>query len=280
MLADPVETTHPRDPERDVPIVPSGAVRSVLLAAALASFLVACARTSTTPTASASPTPTLRAVSAPTPSPTLRTTPMPATAPLRYVAIGASDTVGVGATDPATKSWPALLHRRMPAGTAYVNLGVGGSTVAQAIVQQLPEARQQREADVITVWLAVNDMNRGIDPLGYRNDLGRLLDGLLSATARARIFVGTVPDLTLVPAYAQVEGAALAARIAAYNEAVRDVARARPERVVVVDLFSGSDVITREAVVAPDGFHPSDRGYELIAERFADTLRAAGVAVR
>ena len=53
----------------------------------------------------------------PTPSPT---------AAVRYVAIGASDTVGVGATDPTTGSWPARVAALLPPGSAYVNLGVSG----------------------------------------------------------------------------------------------------------------------------------------------------------
>src|SRR2546430_6304943 len=61
-----------------------------------------------------------------TPSPTTPTTVAPTTtapatatasAGLRYVAIGASDSVGVGASDPARGSWPALVASRLPAGS-------------------------------------------------------------------------------------------------------------------------------------------------------------------
>jgi acyl-CoA thioesterase-1 len=190
------------------------------------------------------------------------------------MALGASDSVGVGSSDPSTKSWPALLRNRMPRGTAYMNLAVSGSTVARALVEQLPDAAVH-QADAITVWLAVNDLNQGIDPLAYRGDLARLIEGLRAN--RARVFVGTVPDLTKVPVYAQVDPALLTSRVAAYNDAIRAVATARREQVVVVDLFTGSDVIARESVVSPDGFHPSDRGYELIAERFASAMRTAGL---
>jgi len=59
-------------------------------------------------------------------------TPSPGTAAFRYVAIGASDTVGVGASDPHTGSWPARIAARLPAGTEYLNLGVSGSVASQA----------------------------------------------------------------------------------------------------------------------------------------------------
>lgn len=233
-------------------------------------LVIACARSQS----EVSPSPTAARTAAPAPSAALRQTPFPVNASFRYLALGASDSVGVGASDPATKSWPALLRSRMPRGTALMNLAVSGSTVAQAIAEQLPDAAVH-QADAITVWLAVNDLNQGIDPLAYRGDLSRLVEGLRAN--RARVFIGTVPDLTKVPVYAQVDPALLNSRVAAYNEAIRAVAGARREQVVVVDLFTGSDVIAREAVVSADGFHPSDRGYELIAERFAAAMRAAGL---
>ena len=195
---------------------------------------------------------------------------------LRYIAIGASDSVGIGASDPATKSWPALLSARLPRGSSYLNLAVSGSTVAQATREQLPRAAGVH-AEVITVWLAVNDLNAGLAPAGYRAQLARLLDGL--RPNGARVFVGTVPDLTKVPAYADLDAKLLSALVNEYNEAIGAVVRESVERAVAVDLTSGSEVIVRESVVAPDGFHPNDRGYELIAQRFIEVMRANGVPV-
>src|SRR6266568_4435263 len=87
------------------------------------------------PTPRITPTPTLF-VATTVPSPTPAAT-KPA---IRYVAIGASDTVGVGASDPRAGSWPARVAARLPAGTDYVNLGVSGSLAAQAAREQLPSA--------------------------------------------------------------------------------------------------------------------------------------------
>ena len=73
----------------------------VALALLLAACSTAPAATRATPPARTA-TPTLFiTTTAPTPSPTA-----PA---FRYVAIGASDTVGVGASDPRTGSWPARI---------------------------------------------------------------------------------------------------------------------------------------------------------------------------
>jgi lysophospholipase L1-like esterase len=195
--------------------------------------------------------------------------------PLHYVAIGASDSVGIGASDPKTKSWPALVAARLPAGTVYSNFGVSGSTVAQAISEQLPKATAA-DPDVITVWLAFNDLAHAIPPATYRADLARLLQALLKT--RATIFVGDLPDLRGVPATAGIDRTLLAAAVDAYNAQIAAAVKDAGSRVTLVDLSSGSaDVIARELVVSADGLHPNDLGYQRIAERFADTMRKAGV---
>ena len=221
----------------------------------------------------------------PSPTPTLFiTTTAPTTAPpsrpaaFRYVAIGASDTVGVGASDPANGSWPARVAARLPAGSSFVNLGVSGSTAAQAVREQLPAALSDRP-QLVTIWLAVNDLNDGVRPADYSNALRSLVDPLIRDT-EARIFVGTVPDLRSVPAYAGQDLAALLARITTYNAAIAAIAAASPDRVVVVDLFAGSAALTSRGTVSKDGFHPSDDGYRIIADRFSAAVAKAGIPVR
>jgi len=147
------------------------------------------------------------------PSPTRGPTASPISAPtataagssgIKYVAIGASDTVGVGANDPAKGSWPALVAARLPAGSPpYTNLGVAGSLTLQAVSQQLPGAIAQRP-NVISVWLAVNDLNATIEPASFAESLRQIVDGLVQKTG-ATIFVGNVPDLRAVPVYSGVD---------------------------------------------------------------------------
>jgi acyl-CoA thioesterase-1 len=210
-------------------------------------------------------------------SPTVTPTPSP-TAAIRYVAIGASDTVGVGASDPATGSWPARIAILLPPGSAFVNVGVSGSIALQARSAQLPGAIAQRPT-VVSIWLAVNDMNATIEPASFANDLGAIVDALVSGTD-AKIFVGNVPDVRPVPAYKDADKAALFRLITAYNAAIAAIAAKHPGRVVGVDLFTGSADLVSTLTVSGDGFHPSDAGYQLIADRFAAAMRASGIPLR
>lgn len=236
----------------------------------LFALLAACSpgeRASATPTRSA--TVTVPRTSTPTPT---------ATPAVRYVAIGASDTVGIGATDPTSGSWPARVAALLPPGSAYVNVGVSGSVAVQAKDAQLPGAVAQRPT-VVSIWLAVNDMNATIEPGSYREALAAIVSELVARTG-AKVFVGNVPDLRDVPAYKDANRGQLFALIAAYNQAIAAVTSAHPGRVFLVDLFTGSGPLVSTITVSGDGFHPSDEGYRLIAERFANTMRANGVPLR
>src|SRR5581483_2843788 len=219
-VACPVETTHPRGLLQAPSILTMRIVQLFLLAGAFAACTSAphpapAAARASTPAATVAATVTPAAATAPaTPSPS-------ATAAVRYVAIGASDTVGVGASDPATGSWPARVAAFLPPGGAFVNLGVSGSVAAQAKDQQLPGAIAQRPS-VVSVWLAVNDMNATIDPASYRSAIGAIVDALVART-EAKIFVGNVPDVRGVPAYKDTDKNALGGQIGAYNDAIASI---------------------------------------------------------
>jgi lysophospholipase L1-like esterase len=238
-------------------------------------ILASCSSTPRTTAASSAPAASRAATVAPTTTPTPTTTAAPA---VRYVAIGASDTVGIGATDPATGSWPARVASLLPPGSAFVNVGVSGSIAVQAKDAQLPGAIAQKPT-VVSMWLAVNDMNATIQPASYKEALGAIVDALVTRTD-AKIFVGNVPDVRGVPAYKDVDKNVLLQQITAYNDVIAQVVKSAPGRVFLVDLFTGSAALVSTITVSGDGFHPSDEGYKLIADRFAAAMRTAGVPLR
>ena len=181
--------------------------------------------------------------------------------PLTYVALGASDSVGVGATVPDRESWVAVLHARLPAGSRLVNLGVSGSLLRQALDQQLPVALDA-DPDLVTVWLAVNDLNARVPLDRYSSDLDGLLKSLRERTS-ATILVGNVPDLSTLPAASRMN----LAPIPRWNAAIEEtVARNGAQLVDLRDAWR--EVAEHPEYVSSDGFHPSTAGYVRLAERF------------
>jgi acyl-CoA thioesterase-1 len=197
--------------------------------------------------------------------------------PITYAAIGASDTVGVGAPDPAKDGWVPQLFRRLPNGSKLVNLGISGARLSDAVEKELPRAVEAKP-DFVTVWNVVNDLNANVDLAAYERDLDRLLGELTSKTS-ARIMVGNCPDLTRVPAYAKlgIPPEQLRAEVARWNVAIARAVGKHPNRVYLVDLYARSGELDFDpGLVSLDDFHPSARGYARLAEvfwEFAVTFR-------
>jgi acyl-CoA thioesterase I len=213
-----------------------------------------------------------------------------------YVAVGASESVGSGADDPLSQAWPQVLFRTvLPRETVFVNLGVPGSTVAEAMTQQVPDAVRLAPA-LATVWLNVNDLLSGVSPGDYERRLAGLVHQLRRGGA-TKVLLANTPPLDQLPAYRAClpggretracrlpdrgelpQPAQLNSLIAAYNGAIARVA-AR-EGATLVDLHTAGLTARaaggEAALIGADGFHPSTAGHQAVAGAFAAALRAAG----
>ena len=204
----------------------------------------------------------------------------PLTAVGLYVAVGASDAVGVGARWPRREAWPRLLHRHaFGRQTRFVNLGVSGATVASALAEQLPRA-EALATDVVTVWLVVNDIAAGVAVDTYETQLDELVRRLRRG-GTTRVLVGNCPYLDRLPIYLTWRAAGVlpeaeeANRIVdRYNAAIdRVVAR---HQATLVDLRAAGLAARRSGteptLIARDGFHPSTVGHRALAAAFTSAL--------
>jgi lysophospholipase L1-like esterase len=190
-------------------------------------------------------------------------------APITYVAIGASDAVGVGVDDPERDGWVSVLHRALPRPARLVNLGIPGIRLGAAVAVELPPALEARP-DLVTVWLAVNDVLGGVALEAYRADLDRLL-GQLASRTRAVVAVGNIPD---APPNGRYLGMAADERrrvAAAWNETI--AAAAERHGAILVDLFARWPTARHPEYIGLDGLHPTAAGYRALAETFLATLR-------
>jgi lysophospholipase L1-like esterase len=192
--------------------------------------------------------------------------------PHTYVALGASDAVGIGAPDPAHDGWVPQFGASLGAGTRVVNLGVSGSTLHQALAEQLGPALDAHP-DVVTVWLAVNDLNAHVPLESYGSDLDRLL-AMLEPT-HARILVANVPDLTALAPYAGVPADQLSAEVDRWNLVIAETAARHGAE--LVDLHAHwQEVAKHPEYLSGDGFHPSPEGYQRLAAVFSETYANGG----
>ena len=197
----------------------------------------------------------------------------PPKARLIYVAIGASDTFGLGADDPQTQNWPSDLAMMLGPGVHLINLGIPGVVLHQALDAEVPVAIDAHP-NLITIWLAVNDLGNDVPINSYAHDLDLLLSRLQAGAPHARIVVANVPDLRLVPYFSYIDPQTLYARVQSYNAVI--AAAVKRHHVILVDIFSRwHELRQHPEYISGDGFHPSTLGYAQLAGLFYQTLKGS-----
>jgi lysophospholipase L1-like esterase len=214
--------------------------------------------------------------------------PAPTPPPIVYAAVGASETVGIGAQDPRDQSWPMDFYQTtLPRSAVFYDFGVPAETTQGALTGEVPAALAVRPT-LVTVWLNVDDLVAGVSTADYEARLGQLVHALRQGGA-ARVLVADTPYLDRLPLYlkclaggtgcpfagAVPAPADLNADVDAYNAAVARVVQR--EGAVLVDLHAGGEVADQHPDwVSADGFHPSAAGYTAVAARFATAFSASG----
>jgi len=198
-----------------------------------------------------------------------------------YVAVGASDSVGVGADDPSTQAWPVLFLRdALPAGTRFTNVAIAGATVEKALAEEVPKA-VALEPDVVTVWLNVNDLRAFVPADTYEQRLADLVHQLRRG-GDTKVLVADTPDIDQLPVIrrlgALTPSAFIESAVDQYNAAIGRVVKR--EGAVRVDLNGPSEEAERDgtfaSLVSADGFHPNAAGYARVASTFVAAFRSSG----
>jgi lysophospholipase L1-like esterase len=193
--------------------------------------------------------------------------------PITYVALGASDAVGVGSNSPGSQGYVPLLAAKLPKGSHLLNLGISGIHVHAALTEELPIALST-SPNLVTIWLVVNDFIGGVTYEDYIHDLDSLLSQLHSHT-HAALVMANLPDLTRLPAFSNQTSAQKAEtqrEIQRWNAGIATLAARY--RVTLVDLYShGSQLTTHPEYISGDGFHPSASGYVQLANLFWEAIR-------
>lgn len=194
-----------------------------------------------------------------------------------YVALGASDAVGVGAVRPMLEGWVPLVTAGLPEGTRLVNLGVSGATLSDVIAGQLPIASDAAPRWV-TLWPGPNDFRNGVTLATFAAQLEQILVALQPAVGERRtIAVLNLPDLRALPSFAGTDRATLDARVRDWNAAIATAVARHADYTILIDLYAAwSELAAHPEYISGDGFHPSTAGYRRIADLALDGIRRIG----
>ncbi|MCJ1676518.1 SGNH/GDSL hydrolase family protein [Streptomyces sp. APSN-46.1] len=191
---------------------------------------------------------------------------------LRYVALGDSQTEGVGDGDDTAglrgyaDRLAESLARHSP-GVRYANLAVRGRLAGQVRTEQLAPALALRP-DLATVVAGVNDLLRPrFDADGVAGHLEAMFAALTAQGAR--VATVTFPDVARITPIARP----LSSRVTALNHRIL---RAADRHGVAVAETSGHPVVTDPRLWAADRLHAGPLGHERIAAALAHTLGLPG----
>ncbi|MGW1884470.1 SGNH/GDSL hydrolase family protein [Streptomyces sp. NPDC001970] len=199
---------------------------------------------------------------------------MPGTDPhrLRYVALGDSQTEGLGDGDDTTglRGWADRLAEHLAGHNSrvmYANLAVRGRLAGQVHAEQLAPALTLRP-DLATVVAGVNDLLR---PRFDADEVAGHLEAMFAAlTAQgARVATLTFPDVARITPLARP----LSSRVTALNDRIRQAAR---HHGVTVAETSHHPVVTDPRLWSPDRLHASPLGHRRIAAAVAHALALPG----
>jgi acyl-CoA thioesterase I len=208
-----------------------------------------------------------------------------------YAALGASETVGVGTSDPTRQSFPQLLYLRLPRTAVYYNFGLPGETTSAALKDELPAALAVRPT-VATIWFNVDDIAAGVGVADYESRLEQLVGPLRRAGA-TQVLIANTPRVERLPAYLACRPNAppgvkcalgdvslpppeqIAALVDAYNAAIARVAARHGATVIDLAAQTAATLDQHPDYLSADGLHPSAKGAAAIAAAFAAALNAS-----
>lgn len=182
-----------------------------------------------------------------------------------YVALGASDAVGIEADNPALEAWPAAVHAGLPQGTQLVNLGISGATLGDVVRDELPPAVDARPG-LVSIWPGVNDLRARVPLATFTSQLDQIL-GQFSQVQdnNPTLVVLNIPDLRHLPVFSVVDPALLDTTVRQWNAAIAQVAQRHDA--ILIDLYGQApELVEHREYISADGFHPSSAGYRRIAD--------------
>ena len=199
------------------------------------------------------------------------------TAPLSYLALGDSYTIGEGVE--AEGRWPMQLAAALR--TEGVDLddprivATTGWTTGE-LAAALDAEEPLGEYALVSLLIGVNNQYRGLSPDDYADEFSRLLERALGyAGGRAdRVFALSIPDWGVTPFLAESgrDGAVVAREIDLFNAIAQRICDDR--NVAFVDITPVSRARGAEAVMlVDDQLHPS-------AAMYAEWMRLALPVVR
>jgi lysophospholipase L1-like esterase len=194
--------------------------------------------------------------------------------PVVYVALGDSTGAGVGARKGG--GYVARVFERIERvrpGSRLVNLCVSGATTSDVLRSQVGRVGAARPT-LVTLGIGINDVSRQVSVEQFARNYEEIILRIRKETD-APIVLTNIPDISHAPAVPVFLRAEALRRINLFNQSIKEIAARH--NILAVDAYEKSHAVipTHPEFFSPDGFHPSDEGYEFWAVTMWPTVKQA-----
>ena len=192
------------------------------------------------------------------------------TGPIVYVALGDSTGSGVGAHEGGyvLRLFNRMVERRP--GSKLTNLCVSGATTDDLVRGQL-ERGVAMKPDLVTVGIGINDVGHGLTIDQFARNYEEILSTLRQKT-HAQIVVTNIPDISSAPRIPGPMRSGYQQQIIRFNERLEEIAKRHGVTIFDIYAITKDELALHPEYFSTDGFHPSDKGYELWAVQMWPTM--------
>src|SRR5215213_8893672 len=193
--------------------------------------------------------------------------------PIVYVALGDSTGAGVGAVEGGyvVRLFKRILERKP--GSELVNLCVSGATTADVLRGQL-QPGVAKNPQLVTVGIGINDIGHGLTLEQFSENYEKILSTLKEQT-HAQIVVTNIPDISSAPVIPSAMRGQYHQQIVTFNQRAEEIAARHGVTIFDIHTITAREVPSHPEYFSGDGFHPSDKGYELWATEMWPTVERA-----
>ncbi|GGC94815.1 SGNH/GDSL hydrolase family protein [Undibacterium terreum] len=193
--------------------------------------------------------------------------------PLRLLGIGESPVAGVGVTlleQAITAQFAQALAAQQQHPVQWQALGKNGADLAQALELMVPQLSAYAPGvDIVLIAFGVNDTTSFRSARRYRSEMTQLICAVRDRLAPVRIILSGVPPMHAMPALPQPLRFVLGSKARVLDSVSRELA-ADFANVHYVAMGLDTD---DAALMAEDGYHPSEKGARSWGQYLAETMR-------
>jgi lysophospholipase L1-like esterase len=193
---------------------------------------------------------------------------------IRYLALGDSYTIGESVLE--EERWPNQLARLLEAVGIQTEVTIIARTgwTTDELWQGIQEREIQPSYDLVSLLIGVNNQYRGYDINEYGKQFAFLLNKSIEYASRDpnRVVVLSIPDWGVTPFASGRDQQQIAKEIDEFNRV--NLEETEKAGAHYVDVTPGSrEAVTKPALIASDGLHPSGKMYATWAEQVLPLAR-------